>query len=393
MGPALRLLLLALTAVAATAPAALRLKTEDPGSGHRFFPGTGRLLYVQGEYPSKTGLGVYDAAAGAARSFYFPETRLTGRFVYLEDRDQALVESLDRPGEAEEPGLLRVDLKDGSVLGRIPLTGGVALVGLGRPAWSKEAFLVLTARDRTFLKALDAATGEARDARPLGDFTTLSAAFDETGPWALLTAKEKGRARLIVVDLRAGKVTGDFPTESGFDEVVAGSGGLLGLARAPGETVTVFSRLDPAAGTARELGRVSGQVESVLEAGGRVYAVAKDPSRPATDADRDLRPRVLALLDGRRPGPAQTVAWTQRKGRLVGSGAGRLYFAATQPNSAWELPAEAEGLAAAAKELDRRTGEFWGADRQSWYLGLLAAAVLLGIVMAILMRPACKTCG
>ena len=138
---------------------------------------------------------------------------------------------------------------------------------------------------------------------------------------------------------------------------------------------------------------MSGQVESVLEAGGRVYAVAKDPSRPAPDADRDLRPRVLALLDGRRPGPAQTVAWTQRKGRLVGSGAGRLYFAATQPNSAWELPAEAEGLAAAAKELDRRTGEFWGADRQSWVLGLLAAGVLLGIVMAILMRPACKTCG
>lgn len=393
MGTALRLLLLALTAAAAATPAALRLKTGDPAQGHRFFPGTGRLLYVEGEYPSKTRLGVYDAAAGAARSFTFPEQRLTGRFVYLEDRDQALVESLDRPGETAEPGLLRVDLRDGSVLGRIPLSGDVGLAGLGRPAWSREAFLVLTARDRTFLKTLDAATGESREARPLGDFTTSSVAFDETGPWALLRAKEKGRARLVVVDLRSGKAVRDFPTESGFDEVLAGPAGLLGLARAPGEAVTVFSRLDPAAGTARELGRVSGEVESVLEAGGRVYAVARDPGRPPIDAEKDLRPRVLALLDGRRPGPPQVLAWTQRKGRLVGSAPGKLYFAATQPSSAWELPAEAEGLAAAAKELDRRTGEFWGADQQSWYLGLLAAAVLLGIVMAILMRPACKTCG
>ena len=395
MGTVLRVLLLALAASAAAPPAAQRLKTEDPAQGHRFYEGTGRLLYVEGEYPSKTRLGVYDAAAGTARSYFFPEQRLTGRFVYLEDRDQALVESLDRPGETAEPGLLRVDLKDGSVLGRIPLTGDVTLAGFARPAWSREAFLVLTARDRTFLKTLDPATGEAPQARPLGDFMTLSAAFDETGPWVLLTVKEKGRARLVVVDLRSGKALRDFPSETGFDGVVAGPGGLLAHARAPGDAVTVFSRLDPAAGTAREVGRVAGVVETVLEAGGRVYAVLKDPSRPASDADKDLRPRVLALLDERRPGPPETLAWTQRRGRLVGysAGAGKLYFAATQPSSSWALPTEAAGLAAAAKELDRRTGEFWGADRQSWFLGLLAAGVLLGIVMAILMRPACKTCG
>lgn len=395
MGTALRVLLLALAASAAAPPAAQRLKTEDPARGHRYFGGTGRLIYVEGEYPSKTRLGVYDVAAKKSRSFFFPEQRLTGRFVYLEDRDQALVESLDRPGTADEPGLLRVDLKSGAVLGRIPLTGEVGLAGFALPAWSREAFLVLTARDRTFLKTLDPATGEAREARPLGDFTTLSAAFDETGPWALLTAKEKGRARLVVVDLSAGKVLRDFPSETGFDGVTAGPGGLLAHARAPGDAVTVFSRLDPAGGTAREVGRVDGEVETVLEAGGRVYAVLRDPARPPSDAEKDLRPRVLAVFDARRPGPPETLPWTQRRGTLVGfaSGTGRLYYSATQPSSSWELPADAAGLADAARELDRRTGEFWGADRQSWFLGLLAAGVLLGIVMAILMRPACKTCG
>lgn len=395
MAAVLRLLLLALAAGAATGPAAVRLKTGDPAHHHRYFEGSKRLLYVEGEYPSKTRLGVFDAASGRARSFHFSEQRLVGPFLYLEDRDQALVESLERPGEGDDPGILRVDLKNGSVLGRIPLSEGVALAGFGRPPWSREAFLVLTARDRTFLKTLDPATGVATEARALGDFMTSSAVFDETGPWAILTVREKGKPRLVVVDLRAGKVQRDFPTETGFDAVVAGPGGLLAHARLPGEATTVLYRLNPEAGTASELGRVDGKVETVLEAHGRVYAVAKEPGRPAIDGEKDLHARVLALFDTRRPGPPETLPWTQRRGSLVGysAGSGKLYFAATQPSSSWELPAEAAGLAAAARELDRRTGEFWGADRQSWYLGFLAAGVLLGIVMAILMRPSCKTCG
>lgn len=391
----LRVFLFALAAAAATAPAAIRLKTEDPARGHRYYERTKRLLYVEGEYPSKTGLGVFEAATGKARSFYFPEQRLTGPFVYLEDLDLALVESLDRPGGKSEPGLLRVNLKDGSVLGRIPLSGDVGLAGFGRPAWSREAFLVLTARDRTFLKTLDPATGKAEEARPLGAFTTLAAAFDETGPWAVLTALEKGKARLVVVDLRVGKVLRDFPTETGFDAVVAGSGGLLAHARNPGEATTVLYRLNPSDGTAREIGRVEGELESLLEAGRRVYAVVRDGSRPPIDAERDLHARTLTVIDERRPGPPEILPWTRRQGEFVGfsSEKAKLYFAATQPKSSWELPADSAGLAAAAAELDRRTGEFWGADRQSWFLIVLAGAVALGLILAIVLRPACKSCG
>ncbi|TBR22755.1 hypothetical protein EPO15_07280 [bacterium] len=386
-------LLLFALAVWAAAPAAVRLKTDDPARFHRYYERSNRLLYVGGEYPAKTGLGVFEVATGKSRLFTFPEQFLPGPFLTLEDQDQALVESEDHSDGQGSSFIQRVDLKDGTVLGRIPLGEGVGLAGLGRPAWSREAFLILTARDRTFLKTLDPATGAAQESRLLGAFRTVHAVFDETGPWAVLRVEEKGKSRFLVVDLRAGKVLRDFPTETGFDGLVGGAGGILAHARLPGETTTVLTRLDPAAGTARELGRCEGELENLMEAGGRVYVLSRDTSVPPVD--KLLRERLLVVFDERRPGPPQTLRWTKRLGEFAGysAAAGKLYFAATEPSSVWELPADPAGLPAAVQELDRRTGEFWGSDRQSWVLGGLAVVVLFGIALAVAMRPACKSCG
>jgi hypothetical protein len=148
-------------------------------------------------------------------------------------------------------------------------------------------------------------------------------------------------------------------------------------------------------GTPKVLATIEGGIESMVQGGNRVYIIAQDRSRKAESNDRGLHPRILHIIDGYGFTATETLAWTQRSGKLFGydDRSRKLLYSATQPVSAFAIPGDSGSLALAAKDLDRRLGEFWGVDDQSWIMLVLLAGVIVWGTIAKLTKPACKSCG
>lgn len=374
----------------------VRLKTGSEGRGHRFFPKGGKLLFLAGEYPFKTRLCAYDLATGKLRRWSFPEHRLLGEIAYLERSGSALVHAeYDPGGSRAEKKLLQVALADGSVLRELRLAPEARLSALGNPAWSDQVFLVLQVGPQAVLKTFDPRSGAEGEAVPIGAYPVAAAAFLDADPRLALYVKDRESSRLVVYDLFGRKVVRELPMDRSVEQLRPAGTELLAALRAPGETRETVALLDLEGREPRPLGIVEGEVESLLPAGKTVYALAMDLRRPRERNDRGFHPRDLHILDASGTRAPETVAWTKRGGALFGfeEKAGRLLLAVTQPASAWAVPAGKESLSGAARELDRRAGEFWTVDDQAWILwGLLLAIIGWGVVVK-LMRPSCKSCG
>ncbi|MBI5210106.1 MAG: hypothetical protein HY927_09060 [Elusimicrobia bacterium] len=389
------LAVLALCAGCREAPEGVtRLAVSAESRGHSLDRRSGKLLYLEGDYPYKTFFCVHDLAAGEGRKWHFPGYRLRESYAYLDKAGQAVLDADYGSGKSRERRLLRVSLADGAVLKAIPLAPEVAPVALGRPGWTEKVFVILAGRDKTYLKTLDCGAGTEEDAVLVGEFRAKAAAFPEASPLVVLDAEAEGKPLLAVYDLIGGKLVRELRTDAGFGRLEASDDGALAHVRPAGDAKEVVVRISPQLGPPQRLAAIEGGIESLLEADGRLYVTAGDPARPP-QADGRYHPRFLTIMDKDGSPSPEGIAWTKRGGRLVGYDARlkAVVFAATQPASVWAIAADKGALARAALELDRTAGEFWGVSRESRVL--LVLGVVAAVVMAVLVfngRPSCKSC-
>lgn len=405
--PGIRFVALALSLAVApsrAAPPSGPVPLEGTAEGHdyRLDPKSGKLLFIAGDYPFKTYFVDVDLKTGKSRRRAFPEYRVLDSFVYLAPADQALVAVLrgndnllgsGEEADANRNKLLQVSLEDGKILREIRLAPKASVTTLGKPAWTKTIFLLLNVDDKAFLKTFEPATGAVSAAVEIGDFKVEHAVFLDGSPTLVLDARSEKKARLVTYDLVSRKILKDFPREAGFDALVAHGDDVLAYSRPSGEVGGAISLLNLRDGASSELAKFEGDVESLLAGPGRVFAIAKDLSRPAESNDLGHHPRVLCLIP--KGGLMETIPWTSRKGRLFGFDpeTGMIYFSATQPSGAWTAFGDKETLLRAARELERRSGQFWGNNAQTWgMIGLVVVILILGFSVKKL-RPECKSCG
>lgn len=374
-----------------------RMNLGSEAHGHRFDAQSGKILYIQGEDLNKTFLCAYDVAAKTVRKYHFADYHLENSFVYLRAADQVVVEARYSPGYGshEESRLLQISLADGALVREIRLPADAAPEALGRPEWTDKVFVLLSVNDKTLVKTLDPKTGILGDSVPVGDFTVSHAVFLDAKPLLVLDALAQKQPRLVVFDLAAGKVKKDFPRDAGFEELQAAEPGVLGYYRPPGDFKVVVASLELENGSPKVLATIDGGIESMVQAGNHVYVIAKDHSRKVESNDRGFAPRNLHIIDGFGFTATETLPWTRRSGKLFGydDRSRKLLYSATQPVSAFAIPGDSGSLSLAAKDLDRRIGEFWGVDDQSWLMAVLLAGVIVWGAIAKLTRPKCKSCG
>lgn len=404
------LLLAALACACRRAPPSLRrLDLGDETHGHRYDAKSGRLLYLQGLYPHKTYFCAYDVSSGEVLRSHFDDYRLIeSEYAYLPESDEAVVAGLYKPAEQSSDHvylpdargglmnfrsqegavfiadrLLHVSMKTGEILKEIPLAKDTSLLAIARPAGSKKVLIVLKSGEHALLKAYDPSARTAEDAVLMGDFSPRNALVLDAGPSVLLDIQDAAKKpRLVVYDVGERKEARSLARPSGFDELQAAGGTVLGRYSPLGEVKSVVAAIDPAEPAVRDLAVVEGGGESMLAAGGSLWVIGPDSSRPREANDRGFSPRRLTKIARDGKTPAENLPWTKRRGRLLGYDAAgaRVLFAATEPASVWSIPADKEALASAAAELDRRAGEFMG--RQVLLQGFLIVgiAVMGGLV-------------
>ncbi|MBI5200963.1 MAG: hypothetical protein HY925_05200 [Elusimicrobia bacterium] len=381
--------LLALSGCGEPAQGIARLRTGDVFHP-KFYSKLRKVFFVDGAYPRKTKLGVYDLATGKSEEFYFPGYRIGETFAPVGSGDAALVNATISSDKESGSQLILVSLKDGSVQRRIADTTGLEFAELGRPSWTARAFFLKGKEGHVYLSAFDSATGDLEPPKLVGDFVARRAAFADKTPLLVIEAFVDGRPAYVTYDLLAGRVARTEPAPATAACLVAAERGAILCRAQPADRTTVLESLDAQAGGTRALGAIAGLAESVLPVDGRVLVTAKDPLA-VPDSDRRWAARNLTVLreDG---GAAETVRWTKRGERLFGRDGetGRLLFAATEPMSLWAIDDKKEAWGPAVGELDRRAGELW--NREATYMAVAGLAILFFFWIAKSSRPACKNC-
>lgn len=385
-----------------------RLDLGGETHGERYDARGGKLLYLQGEYPHKTYLCVFDPLTRKLSRVHLSDYRfIDADFAYLEmagevfaparfkptedDADHVYVQNTSgnllnfrgqggKPAEADR--LVHVSLRDGTLLKELSLAKKTSIVALGHPGWSDKIFVVLNSDDKALLKVYDPATKSAADAVPLGDFKAVAAAFPEGAQIVVLGGVDPLKtAWLETFDLKTLKPLKKTRQPAAFEELQADGARVLASYNPPGEIKTVVARVEPKDGSLRALATFDGGAESLAASDDELFAVSLDTSKKEKANDRGMAPRLITRIAGdSSPAPS---AWTSRRGRLVGYDARskKLFFAATQPADVWAIDAEASRLANAARELDRGAGAFEG-----WQMKLLVFMLVGSAVMAVLIR-------
>lgn len=373
-----------------------RIELGSDTHGHWFDAKSDRIFYIQGENMSRTFLCVYDLATQKSVKYHFKNHHLRESFVPLRPEGQVIVDSLlvdamkidtlwspSFVKDSTDHKLLQVSLADGALVREVQLAPDAAPAAMGRPEWSDKVFLLLTVRDRTFLKTLDPKTGSQGDSVAVGDFVVQHALFLEGSPRVVMDVKTPKGSRLVVFDLKARKVRKSFPLDAGLDDLQEDGTKVLAFFRPPGDLKGVVASFDLENGSPRRIASIDGEMESMVQDGSSVFVIAKDHSRPSKPNDHGFFPRNLHVIAKGGASKNETIPWTQRSGRFFGYDAkGKaLLFHATQPATAWSISAAVEALAQTAKDLDRRSGEYSLKDPQTWGLLLLAVGAVAGMIL------------
>ncbi len=340
----------------------VRLDIGPETASHRYDRESGEILYIQGGRLSKSHFCAYALAGGKTRCWNHPNHRILdyaysarhGKAVLLARRQREYL-SNSTDAELSDDRLLVLSLPDGKVLGEVNFPRGTSGVALGLPRWSERAFAVLVAQETVVLKAVDLRTGEAAESRTIAPLTAEKTAFPDDAPVAVIEGRDPGRRpRLLLYDLKDGKLLRDIPRDSGLDLLWSGDGGVLAAFRPPAELKTTIARIDLESGELRPVASLESGAESVIEAGGAVLAISKDPARRSPTNDRGFHPRLLTRFTPGGPTGGASHPWTRRFGRFFGydDKAGLLFFHATEPSGVWSLPAAGEALPAAGAALD-----------------------------------------
>ncbi|MBI5238904.1 MAG: hypothetical protein HY926_00385 [Elusimicrobia bacterium] len=376
--------------------------------GHRYHAASGRVLYLQGEYPHKTYFCVYDGLTGAIQKVHVDDYRLIDSdYAYLPREHEAVLPVKFRPSEDAEDHvyvpnatgnllnvrgpdkkalaadrLLHVSTRDGSIIKEMPLAKDASLAALSRPAWSDRVFIVINAQDKALLKRYDPTKRAAEDAVPLGDFTIQAAAFSDSSPQMILDVRDAAKKpRLVVYDLKAGRISKEASPPAGLDALRASGARFLASYSPSGEVKSIVADIDPQDASVRRIAELDNGIESLALSNDRAWAVSRDASHPQKADDRGFFPRLITLIG--RDGSTEPVPWTKRDGELFGydGRTQRLFFAATQPAGVWTISGDRKTLSAAARELDRTAGEF----PRSMKL-LLIFMIVGSVVMGVLVR-------
>lgn len=334
-------------------PGVERIGGSSSGQGFSWSPAARRLAFVEGRFPDRTYLVVVDRASGARTRRRLKGFVLGDAVALSRDGRRVLLEAgkvgLATRYEPEERVVLVVDADSGAVVTERAV-GEAGTAALGHPAWSPDPIAVWNVKDGV--------RWEAFGPSPAGGFLKGPAAWralllDE--PYLLVSERQTERPRMTVYDLRGGRPPAEWRVALTGSPLAARPDGTALSARWMSETGTfVLESGDPATSRRAPLLEAEGEIETVVEAGGALYAAAKDVSRRNETGKDFLAPRVLLVVE--RGGGRWSAPWTSHRGEFFGVDPrdGKLLFAVTDRDkpAAWAIAPTRQALAAAGGAID-----------------------------------------
>ncbi|MBI4061432.1 MAG: hypothetical protein HY403_08390 [Elusimicrobia bacterium] len=318
-------------------------------------PASRRLAYVEGRFPDRTYLVVLDLASGARTRRRLKGFVLGGGAALSRDGRRVLLDAgkVGPYASRSEPAgrvILAVGTDDGRILSETPIGSGGA-AALGHPAWSADPIAVWNEKEgirwRSF--APNASIGGVLK----GPAAWRALLLDE--PYLIVAEKQAERPRMTVYDLRDNRPIAEWRTAlTGAPLGLRSDGAALSARWMPETGQFVLESGDPKTGRRVPLLETPGEIESAVETGRGLYALAKDPTR-RNDTGKDfLAPRALLVVE--RGGHRWGAPWTSRRGKLLGSDPanGNLLFAVTDRDrpAAWAIAPTRSALAAAGPAID-----------------------------------------
>ena len=344
-----------------------------------------RVLYIRGKYPRKTYMSAEPLTGeGKTSSFRVPGYSLSGHVYPLHDGGVLL--TAKTLGNSEEdgttPSVLKIDVENEKVLADYSLNGA-QIEAFAQPRWLPSPAAVV--QNGSGLVVVPLAPGARLDRG-----VVLSAgeaplvAIDEGFPVVAAAASDKmGRGALRLLDARTGRVQTETGVTAPGYLASRADGHWLASMEDEGNRETLVVDLDRKLGRAAPLFSTPGTVESIVAGKRWLFAVALSTEPHPRDDPRWLQPRELHRVDLTGAEPPLTLAWTKRKGSLLGldESGNRLYFAVTDKDSpaVWSLDASSDSLRAAVAPID-------GAWRLSWGLvyAITLTLLLMGFMIALI---------
>ena len=334
-------------------PGVERITNAPDAQAFAWSPTSRRLAYIEGRFPDRTYLVVFDRSSGAEMRRRLKGFVLGGAAALSRDGCRVLLEAgkIGRFASRSEPTdrvVLVVDANSGRVLSEHPITG---IVALGHPAWSPDPIAVWNGMEGIRWKAFSPYGSVGGILHGPAAWEALL--LDE--PYLIVAEKQTGRPRLAAYDLLVNRRIVEWR--------VALTGALLAL-RTDGTALSarwmpetgrfVLESNDPKTGRRVPLLEAEGEIESALETNRGLYAIAKDPTRRNATGKDFLAPRVLLVVES--GGQRWRAPWTSHRGRFLGTDPadGRLLFAVTdrEEPAAWMIAPTRSALAAAGSAID-----------------------------------------
>jgi hypothetical protein len=353
MGRAILFALLSLMAACTPPlpPGVERVAASSSAQAFDWSQASRRLAFVEGRFPDRTYLAVLDRASGTKTKRRLKGFVLGGGLALSRDGRRVLLEAgkvgLGTRDEPDDRVILVVDADDGRILSETPV-GGVA--ALGHPAWSPDPIAVWNGKEGVHWKAFGPSKAEGV---LHGAAAWRALLLDE--PYLIVAEEQTKRPRMTVYDLRDSRQVAEWRVAlTGVPLALRPDGSALS-ARWMSETGTfVLESGNPKSGRRSPLLEADGEIESAVETGRGLYAIAKDPAR-RNDTGKDfLAPRVLLAVE--KGGRRWSAPWTSHEGRFLGADPkdGKLLFAVTDGDkpAAWAIAPTREALTAAGAAID-----------------------------------------
>lgn len=336
-------------------PGVARVDGASSSQGFAWSPAARRLAFVEGRFPDRTYLVVFDRASGSRlrkrlKGYVLGDMvalSRDGRSVLLDaGKIGALEASRDEPAARV---VLMVDAEEGRILKERPVGAGGA-AALGHPAWSPDPIAVWNTK-----KGIRWASFGEKPSGGLLDGPAAWRALLLDGPYLVVSERQTERPRLMVYDLRDGGRAAEWRAALTAAPLGVRRDGTALSSRWMSETAMfVLEAGDPRTGRRVPLLEHDGEIEAALETESALYAIAKDPSRRNETGKDFLAPRILLVVE--RGGARWSVPWTSHRGELLGADPkdGTLLFAVTDGDKpyAWAIAPTRAALTAAGPAID-----------------------------------------